>query len=108
MSNNNKSPRYLIVTNMHHDLGSRSRAGFTDPISGVKTQGESFAYTVPEVLEAAGKYGFKLEGEVVERSVNEVDVGDEAEGKLLGPRGRKWIGVGVWFGMVFGFGDLSS
>lgn len=36
-------------------------------------------------------------GEMRERAVEEQDVGD---GKLLGPRGKKWIGVKVWFGCV--------
>jgi len=64
---------------------------------GSKVRGDSFNYEVQDVLEEAGKWGFVLEGKVQERGIEEEDVG---EGRLLGNRGRKWIGVRVWFGMV--------
>ena len=91
---------YLVLTNMHAEMGRRGQAGFVDEETGDKIRGDSFNYEVEEVLEEGKKWGFELEGKVGERSVEESDVG---EGKLLGPRGRKWIGVRVWFGMVLRF-----
>jgi hypothetical protein len=88
---------YLVLTNMHAEMGRRGQAGFVDEETGEKIRGESCVYETEEVLEEGKKWGFRLEGEVGERMVGEEDVG---EGKLLGSRGRKWIGVKVWFGMV--------
>jgi hypothetical protein len=90
-------PGYLVLTNMHADMGRRGQAGFVDEATGEKIRGDSYVYEVQEVLEEGRKWGFDLEGPVFERGVGEEDVGD---GRLLGPRGKKWIGCMCWFGFV--------
>ncbi|KAH8816807.1 S-adenosyl-L-methionine-dependent methyltransferase [Xylogone sp. PMI_703] len=87
----------LLVTNMHPEMGKRSRAGFLDEKSGQKVQGFSYAHEVGDVIEAARASGFELYGEVKERAVTADDIG---EGKALGPRGYKWIGCNVWFSFL--------
>ena len=89
--------KYVLITNMHGDMGRKSQAGFVDEETGEKVRGDSYVYEVEKVLEEGRKWGFELQGEVREKGVLEADVG---EGKLLGPRGRKWIGCNVWFGFV--------
>jgi len=43
-------------------------------------------------------------GEVGERGVEEVDLG-----VVVGERGKKWVGVKVWFGFVMRFdGQVGS
>jgi SAM-dependent methyltransferase len=91
------SAGYLVLTNMHAEMGRLGQAGFVDELTGRKIRGTSYVYEVDEVLAEGRRYGFVLEGDVVERAVAENDVG---EGRLLGERGRKWIDVKVWFGMV--------
>lgn len=88
---------YLVVTNMHAEMGRRGQAGFVDEGTGEKVRGVSYVYEVGEVVAEGVRNGFVLEGEVGERRVCEGDVG---EGRLLGPRGRKWIGYLCWFGFV--------
>lgn len=95
-----KEGGYLVLTNMHAEMGRIGQAGFVDEETGSKIRGKSYNYEVEEVLGEAAKWGFVLEGEVGEREVREEDVGER---KVLGPRGRKWIGVRVWFGMVLRF-----
>ena len=90
----------LVLTNMHAEMGRVGQAGFVDEETGEKIRGDSYNYEVEEVLVEGKKWGFRLEGSVGERAVREEDIG---EGKLLGPRGKKWIGVKVWFGMVMRF-----
>lgn len=82
---------------MHAEMGNRSQAGFLDPETGEKIQGSSYVYEIEEVLEEGKRYGFELIGNMEERGVSEEDIG---EGRLLGPRGRKWIRCKVWFGCV--------
>ena len=91
---------YLVLTNMHAEMGRISQAGFVDEETGEKIRGDSYNYEVEEVVAEGKKWGLMLEGSVGEREVREEDIG---EGRLLGPRGRKWIGVRVWFGMVMRF-----
>lgn len=95
---------YLLVTNMHADMGAISQAGFTDPKTGVKIRPTSYSHSVPDVVVAAQEVGFQLEdlrgdgGEepgVLERGVDEQLV------EVLGPRAKKWVGIKVWFGMLF-------
>lgn len=94
---------YLLVTNMHADMGAISQAGFTDPKTQVKIRPTSYCHSVPAVLAAAEEAGFQLEdllgddggNGVLERGV------DEHLGEVLGPRAKKWIGIKVWFGMCF-------
>jgi SAM-dependent methyltransferase len=86
----------LLVTNMHREMGEVSQAGFLDA-QGVKVRGESFAHGVQETVEEARKCGFMLEGNVLERGVE-----NEEEVALLGPRARKWVrGPKVWYGGVW-------
>lgn len=94
---------YVVLTNMHADMGRRSRAGFLDEETGTKLQGTSFVYEIEEVVEEGRKWGFVVEGEVRERAVSESDVDEEGKGGLLGRRGRKWVGCKVWFGFVMRF-----
>ena len=82
----------LLVTNMHREMGEISQAGFVDA-QGVKVRGESFAHGVPETVEEARRCGFLIEGNVMERGVDEADVA------VLGERARKWVrGPKVWYG----------
>jgi SAM-dependent methyltransferase len=94
---------YLVLTNMHADMGRRSRAGFLDEETGQKVQGSSFVYEIEDVLNEGRKVGFVLQDKVKERSVRSEDVSDEEGGALLGRRGRKWIGCNVWFGCIMRF-----
>ncbi|MCJ1445788.1 MAG: hypothetical protein MMC23_006293 [Stictis urceolatum] len=92
---------WALVTNMHADMGEISQAGFNDPRTGEKVRPVSYKHAVGDVLEAAGGVGLKVvdvDGEGVRvREVREELVRD---GKL-GERARKWVGVKVWFGVVF-------
>lgn len=73
-----------------------SQAGFVN-VAGVKVRGASFVHSVEDMRLAAGRAGFEVLG-VREREVREGDViGEEAR---VGRRGRKWVGVRVWVGMV--------
>ncbi len=85
----------LLVTNMHSDMGNISQAGFVDPKSGEKIRPKSYAHNVENVFTEAKKQGFALEGDVLERGV------DEASIAVLGGRAKKWIGIMVWHGMLF-------
>ena len=85
----------LLVTNMHREMGEVSQAGFLDE-RGVKVRGESFAHGVQETIEEASKCRFILEGNVLEKAVEEADVA------VLGARARKWVrGPKVWYGGVW-------
>lgn len=84
----------LLCTNMHAGMGKVSQAGFVDPKTGDKIRPVSYAHTVDEVVRSAKKAGLEL---VDEHGVKEVSV-DENLAERLGQRGRKWIGVTVWFG----------
>jgi SAM-dependent methyltransferase len=90
---------YAVVTNMHAEMGRRGQAGFVDVETGIKVRGTSFNYEVEEVVEEGRKWGFELVGEMGEREVRESDL----EVRILGERGRKWIGTKVWFGCVMRF-----
>jgi SAM-dependent methyltransferase len=100
---------YLLVTNMHAEMGMRSQAGFTDPESGVKIRPTSYCHAIPEVLEAAKEAGFSVEqiagtsGDGDGECENGVLVQgvDESLGLVLGARAKKWVGVKVWFGVCF-------
>lgn len=87
---------FLLVTNMHEDMGKMgSQAGFTDKGTGEKVRGVSFFHRVEEVVEEAGRWGFEVTWGPVEREVSREDL----EG--LGRRAEKWVGVRVWWGIVF-------
>ncbi|KAK1146484.1 hypothetical protein N8T08_002913 [Aspergillus melleus] len=87
---------YLLVMNMHSDMGAISQAGFVDTATGTKIRPTSYSHTVDEVVDAAQKAGFtvgQMEGERVrERLV------DENLAERLGKRAKKWVGITVWFG----------
>jgi SAM-dependent methyltransferase len=85
---------YLLLTNMHEEMGKRSQAGFLDVETGEKVRGESFVYSIEEMLEEAVRQGFKLDGDVKERSIDEADI------EVVGRRGHKWLGCKVWFGCL--------
>lgn len=85
----------LLVTNMHREMGEVSQAGFVDE-RGVKVRGESFAHGVQETVEEAHRCGFMLEGDVLEKGVEEANV------VVLGQRAQKWVrGPKVWYGCVW-------
>ncbi|KAL3479747.1 S-adenosyl-L-methionine-dependent methyltransferase [Aspergillus californicus] len=92
---------YLLVTNMHAEMGGISQAGFVDAKTGAKIRPTSYAHEIRDVLAAGGRAGFEVvsldesEEKVRERRVNEKMVGG------LGERGKKWVGVMVWFGVCF-------
>jgi predicted TPR repeat methyltransferase len=88
----------LVLTNMHAEMGRISQAGFVDTETGEKIRGRSYVYEIEEVLEEGRKWGFSVMGDVVEKDVNEDDIG-----KTMGERGRKWISVRCWFGCVMRF-----
>jgi len=80
---------------MHSEIGNISQAGFVDPKTGEKVRPKSYAHCIHDVVAEAKKQGFELEADVVERGV------DEAGSEVLGGRAKKWIGVLVWYGMIF-------
>lgn len=92
-----KEGGYLLITNMHEEMGRRGQAGFVDVESGEKVRGVSFVYSIEQVVDEGRKWGFEVVGEVGERAVREGDL------EVLGERGAKWMGCKVWFGGVFRF-----
>ncbi|KAL4943574.1 hypothetical protein BDV06DRAFT_221134 [Aspergillus oleicola] len=91
---------YLLVTNMHAQMGGISQAGFVDGKTGRKIRPTSYAHEIGDVVAAAERASFEVveldEGERVrERTV------DEAMVEGLGVRARKWVGVTVWFRVCF-------
>lgn len=87
----------LLMTNMHSEMGNISQAGFVDEKTGEKVQGTSFAHTSGEIVREAHKQGFELVDRILERRVEESDI----KQKIVGERGRKWLGIKVWYGGVF-------
>ncbi|KAJ5351371.1 hypothetical protein N7452_000345 [Penicillium brevicompactum] len=98
---------YLLVTNMHEEMGMQSQAGFTDPESGVKIRPTSYCHAVPDVLKAAQEAGFSVanigENDVTSNCEEGVIIRgvDEELRHVLGARAGKWVGVKVWFGICF-------
>jgi len=89
---------YLVLTNMHAEMGRISQAGFVDQVTGEKIRGHSYAHEIEEVIEEGRKRGFEVVGEVGERGVEKGDLL-----VVVGERGKKWVGVKVWFGFVMRF-----
>ncbi|KIW13436.1 hypothetical protein PV08_08624 [Exophiala spinifera] len=87
---------YLLLTNMHSEMGGISQAGFVDPDTGEKIRPTSYAHTIAEVEAEAAKKGFELIGNQIEQRAV-----DESLVSLLGARSAKWVGVTVWFGGIF-------
>ena len=86
---------FLLLTNMHSEMGGISQAGFTDPKTGEKIRPTSYAHTVEETQVAATRHGFDLLGQFEERAV------DQSMVATLGQRSEKWVGTKVWFGGIF-------
>ncbi|KAB8346115.1 hypothetical protein FH972_023163 [Carpinus fangiana] len=85
-------------------------AGFLDPVTGNKIRAAvDYVHTIPDVLAAARHAGFEI---APGTEVEQIKVEDwmferrfvgsfEKQGPpLLGQRGRKWMGINVWFGIV--------
>ncbi len=96
---------YLVLTNMHAEMGRRSQAGFVDPETGGKVQGMSYVYEVQEVIDEGEKWGAEVIGNLVERGVEKEDL---QGGTVNAGRGQKWVGCKVWFGFVLRFGGESG
>jgi SAM-dependent methyltransferase len=89
-----KKGGYLLLTNMHEEMGKRSQAGFLDVETGEKIRGESFVYSIEEMIEEAERQGFQVDGDVKEQGIDESNI------ELVGQRGHKWLGCKVWFGCI--------
>jgi SAM-dependent methyltransferase len=85
---------YALVTNMHSEMGRLSQAGFVNA-QGVKVRGTSFVFTPQVPAVAARGAGF----EVVRLTERKMDAG-VVENGLVSERGKKWIGINVWYGLV--------
>ncbi|KAE9365321.1 S-adenosyl-L-methionine-dependent methyltransferase [Stipitochalara longipes BDJ] len=94
---------YILLTNMHADMGCISQAGFVDEVTGEKIRGHSYAHEISEVIEEGEKWGFEVVGEVGEKGIEANDIG-----RLVGERGKKWVGVNVWFGFVMRFAEMEK
>lgn len=106
-----RSGAYLLVTNMHADMGKRSQAGFVDSSTGKKVRpSRSYAHELEQILAEAERCGFEIvqlptgkdagmkscvEG-VIEKGITPDMV------ERLGPRSQKYVGVCfVWLGVCF-------
>lgn len=87
----------LLMTNMHSEMGNISQAGFVDLETGDKIRPTSYAHTVEDTIEVAKKVGLEIVGR---DRIKEVAI-DDALAEKLGQRGKKWIGVTVWFGGIW-------
>ncbi|KAL8769006.1 MAG: hypothetical protein Q9209_004923 [Squamulea sp. 1 TL-2023] len=85
---------HILCTNMHSDMGAISQAGFVDPATGTNIRPLSYAHTVKEFVTCASEWNFTLVWGPVERKVEENDL------VKLGIRGRKWVGINAWFGVI--------
>ncbi|KAL8700224.1 MAG: hypothetical protein Q9224_001062 [Gallowayella concinna] len=85
---------HVLCTNMHPDMGAISQAGFQDSSTGEKVRPVSHAHTIREVLWCASTWGFSAVWGPKERKVQESDL------VKLGDRGRKWVEVHAWFGVI--------
>ncbi|KAL4977375.1 hypothetical protein BDW66DRAFT_39520 [Aspergillus desertorum] len=91
---------YLLVTNMHSEMGAISQAGFVDVGSGKKIRPTSYAHEIGNVIAAAERAGFEVVPLTDGESMRERRV-DEEMVERLGSRARKWVGIMVWFGVFF-------
>ncbi|KAJ7221381.1 S-adenosyl-L-methionine-dependent methyltransferase, partial [Mycena pura] len=90
-----RSGGWLLVTNMHEDMGALTGANFLDA-DGVRVTMDKFVHTAAGVRDAALACGFELRGAPEERRVE-----DEGHAGALGGGAPKFVGVKVLFGMVF-------
>jgi SAM-dependent methyltransferase len=94
-----KTGGVALVTNMHPGMGSQSQAGFVsqdEEGKAIKVRGTSWVHGVEETVEAARAAGFEILGEVREQEVTE----EMVQNGVVGERGRKWVGVKVWYGFI--------
>ncbi|KAK6513331.1 hypothetical protein TWF281_004962 [Arthrobotrys megalospora] len=87
---------WLLLTNMHWEMGAISSAGFNDPTSGKKVKPVSMNHTKDEILAEAEKWGFVVDGGVEEEGIRDLE-----HAKGFGRRAEKWVGVLMHFGVVF-------
>ncbi|KAF3139802.1 hypothetical protein TWF703_003380 [Orbilia oligospora] len=95
---------WLLLTNMHWEMGSISSAGFLDTTTGKKVKPVSINHTKEEILEEAGKWGFVVEQEEGgggHGGVEETGIRDLEHAKEFGRRAEKWVGVLMHVGVVF-------
>jgi SAM-dependent methyltransferase len=88
-----------LLTNMHHDMGMQSQAGFVSQDEHgqtIKVRGTSWVHGMQETVDAAVQAGFEVVGEVEERAAGE----EMIQKGVVGERGRKWLGTNVWYGMI--------
>ncbi|KAK6329698.1 hypothetical protein TWF696_003568 [Orbilia brochopaga] len=90
-----KPQGWLLLTNMHADIGACTSAGFVDPVTGNKVRPVSINHTEEDILSVARTHGFALDG-----AVSEDGVRDEAHAAKLGPRALKWVGYKMHLGML--------
>ncbi|KAH8725919.1 S-adenosyl-L-methionine-dependent methyltransferase [Phaeosphaeriaceae sp. PMI808] len=83
-----------LITNMHSEMGAKSQAGFVNE-QGIKVRGSSYAHTVQDTVDEAKRAGFDVLS-VKERDVTKEDV----QTGMVGERGRKWVGINVWYGVI--------
>ncbi|KAK6507293.1 hypothetical protein TWF481_005738 [Arthrobotrys musiformis] len=86
---------WLLLTNMHWDMGSISSAGFLDTTTGKKVKPVSMNHTKEQILEEAQRWGFVVEG------VEEAGIRDEEHARAFGRRAEKWVGVLMHVGILF-------
>ncbi|KAF3168735.1 hypothetical protein TWF106_002780 [Orbilia oligospora] len=97
---------WLLLTNMHWEMGAISSAGFLDTTTGKKIKPVSMNHTKEEILEEAGKWGFVVEQEGEgggggHGGVEETGIRDLEHAKGFGRRAEKWVGVLMHVGVVF-------
>ncbi|KAF3932142.1 hypothetical protein ABW20_dc0107873 [Dactylellina cionopaga] len=93
-----KPDGWLLLTNMHADMGLLSSAGFLDPSTGKKIRPVSINHPEEEILDAAERHGFSLSGEVSEDGPRDTEHANQ-----FGRRADKWVGVKMHIGMVLKF-----
>jgi trans-aconitate methyltransferase len=86
---------WVLVTNMHEDMGCKTGAGFVDE-NDVRVTMDKFVHTVEDVIAAALACGFELQNSPMVRQVR-----NEEHAKALGNRAGKWVGINMLYGMIF-------
>ena len=91
---------YALVTNMHNEMGSVTRAGYKTE-SGERVKGSSYVHTVESTVRAAGEAGLDVVDAAIGQDGSIPGVCEVAPSEgMVGPRGEKWIGVKIWYGMM--------
>ncbi|KAJ7334936.1 S-adenosyl-L-methionine-dependent methyltransferase [Mycena albidolilacea] len=86
---------WVLVTNMHEDMGALTGAGFVNE-NGVRVTMDKFVHRVGDVTAAAIQCGFELQRPPIVRRVE-----NEEHARGLGSRAWKWVGINMLYGMVF-------